>query len=509
VTVAPSPPLLLICLNGGDARVASELMAAGRLPVFSSLRERGAAVRLDVAGDLVTESVWASLLTGRAHGEFGLLFPGFEPETMSPRFQREPDPAHEPWWLYLPDRGRGVLVLDPPDFHPHPASRADEVCGWNVLEPPHDPYFTTETVRRALASFDRPPPLRDPSRPLSRSEERAVSKAFCESAAVRGRTALALTEGRTTVCVAFHEPHAVVHNFGHHVDETHWARPSDPEPELVSRPYEAVDAALAPLVEHFRDGNVVMALALGIRPGNRAGHLLDGLLRRAGLLALRGAGLGPRGPGGELGWLTENLRRAAPAALRERLAARLPVAARHRLASRRFRDRHVWDQTKLFTLPAWTAGQVRANVVGREAAGIVLESELDGLLTLAGELILEARDADTGEPLAERVLRMQDAFPGARARQYPDLLIQWAGRRPAQRAVHPTLGTWGAELGEGHLYTEHSADALVIAAGPGVRATESEPEADPLGLAPTLLTLAGVSVPRNMPGEPWAEMIRA
>jgi predicted AlkP superfamily phosphohydrolase/phosphomutase len=502
-------PLLFVCLNGGDARVASELMAAGRLPVLASLRERGAAVRLDVAGDVMTESVWASLLTGRPHGEFGLIFPGFEPKTMSLRFQREPDPAHEPWWLHLPDRGRGVLVLDPPDLHPHPASRADEVCGWNVLEPSHDPYFTTDALRRALAPFKRPAPLRDPTRRLSRSEERAVSRNFCESAAVRGRTALALASDRKTVCVTFHEPHAVVHNFGHHVDQTHWARPSDPEPDLVHRPYQAVDAALAPLVERFRDGNVVVVLALGIRPGNRAGHLLDGLLERAGLLALRDAGLGPRGPGGELGWLTENLRRAAPVALRERLAARLPVSLRHRLASRRFRDRHVWARTKLFTLPAWTAGQVRANVAGREAAGIVPESELDGLLALAAELILETRDADTGEPLAKRVLRTQEAFPGARSRQYPDLLVQWAGRRPARRAVHPALRTWDAEPGTGHLFTEHSADALVLAAGPGVGATEGEREADPLGLAPTLLALAGVSVPRGMPGELWAEMIRA
>lgn len=501
-------PLLLVCLNGGDVRVTSELMAAGRLPVLSSLRESGAAVRMDVSGDLVTESVWASLLTGQPHGEFGLVFPGFAPETMSLRFQREPNPAHEPWWLCLPDRGRGVLVLDPPDFHPHPASYADEACGWNVLEPPHDPYFTTAALGQALASFDRPATLRDPNRHRSRIEERAVSNAFCESAAVRGQAALALSEGRTTVCVAFHEPHAVVHNFGHHYDETHWARPRDPEPDLVSRPYEAVDAALAPLVDRFRDGNLVVALTLGIRPGNRAGHLLDGLLERAGLLALRNAGVGPRGPGGELGWLTENLRRAAPAALRERLAARLPVPLRHRLASRRFRDRHVWGQTKLFALPAWTAGQVRANVVGRESAGIVPESELDELLMLASELILETRDADTGEPLAKRVLRMQEAFPGARARQYPDLLIEWAGRRPARRAAHPTLGTWGAELGAGHLFTEHSADALVIAAGTGVRAGEDEPEADPLGFAPTLLALKNVPVPRSMPGEPWAEMIR-
>jgi predicted AlkP superfamily phosphohydrolase/phosphomutase len=495
-------------LNGGDVRVASDLMGAGRLPVLSALRERGVAAQIDIAGDLVTECAWASLLTGQPPGEFALIFPGWVPETMSLAFRREPVPAHEPWWLHLPDRGRGVLVLDPPDFHPHPASQADEACGWSVLEPPHDPYFTSAGLRHELASFSQPLPLRDPKRPPTRAEERAVSKAFCESAALRGRAALELCEGRTTVCVGFHEPHAVVHNFGHHYDATHWAHPSDPDPELVSSPYEAVDAALGPLVERFRDGNVVVVLTLGIRPGNRAGHLLEGLLERAGLLALREAGLGPRGPGKELGWLTENLRRAVPAAWRERLAARLPVPARHRLASRRFRDRYLWSRTKLFPLPGWTAGEVRANMAGRESAGIVPEGELDELLTAASDLILETRDADTGEPLAKRVLRMQHEFPGTRATHYPDLLVEWAGRRPARRAVHPSFGTWSAELGPGHLFTEHGSGGLVIAAGSGVRAAPDELELDALGLAPTLLALKGVPTPETMPGDPWSELIR-
>lgn len=504
-----SIPLLLVCLNGGDVRVASDLMEAGRLPVLSSLRERGASTHVDVAGGLVTECVWGSLLTGQPPGEFALVFPGWVPETMSLSFRREPVAAHEPWWLHLPDRGRGVLVLDPPDLHPHPASHADEVCGWNVLEPPHDPYFTNPALRRALGSFEEPPPLRDPPRPRSREEERAASKAVCESAALRGRAALALSEGRTTVCVGFHELHAVVHNFGHHYDERHWAHPSDPEPELVTRPYEAVDAALAPLVERFRDGNIVVALTLGIRPGNRASHLLEGLLERAGLLALRNGGSEPTPSGGGLGRLAESLRRAAPEEWRERLGAQLPLRVRHRLAARRFRDRYRWERTKLFPLPAWTAGHLRANVAGRESAGIVPEGELDGLLASASDLVLEARDGDTGAPLAKRVLRMQEAFPGARAFRYPDLLVEWAGPRPARRAVHPSLGAWSAELGQGHLYTEHGPGGLVIAAGPGVRRVPGELAADPLGLAPTLLALKGAAVPDTMPGGPWAEAIRA
>ena len=90
--------------------------------------------------------------------------------------------------------------------------------------------------------------------------------------------------------VGFHEPHAAVHWLSHHWEENHWRRPSDPEPELLLRVYEGVDAALAPLVDEFEGGNIVVAAARGGRPLTGGVHLLEELLSAEGC----SSGPGPR-----------------------------------------------------------------------------------------------------------------------------------------------------------------------------------------------------------------------
>src|SRR4029079_18843188 len=82
----------------------------------------------------------------------------------------------------------------------------------------------------------------------------------------------------------FHEQHAGVHWLSHHWEAEHWRRPSDPEPELLLRVYEAVDAALAPLVDEVEGGNIVVVAARGGRPLAGGVHLLEELFARAGLL---------------------------------------------------------------------------------------------------------------------------------------------------------------------------------------------------------------------------------
>lgn len=500
-------PLLVVVVDGGDDRVLSDLMGAGRLPALADFRRRGAEVGIDTVGHVLEGCVWPSLLSGRPIGDHALAHVvEFEPETMGLRVRREADV--EPFWLHLPDRGQGALVVDPPEMHPHPASRADESCSWYVVDPPHGPFFTSATLERTLRPLRKPLVLRDPpERPLPFEEEQRMSRALAESIAFRLRTLCGIADGRVAACLAVHETHVVTHWLGHHVDPEHRYRPERRDPGLVARPYERLDAALAPLLGQASGGNAVLVFARGIRPAGHAGHLLEGLLERAGWLVRRGAGLGPPGPRGERSWLTESARRLVPERARERLARRvLPAPVQHRLAARGFRDRYVWGATRLFPVPSWHSGLVRLNLAGREAAGIVGPEEAPGLLEEATRLILETQDAETGLPLAESVIRAQEAFPGARTHLLPDLLVAWGSRGAPTRARHPRLGEWHADPVH-HRRTEHNARGTVLMAGPNVRHIREPVRQDWLGLAPTLLCMKGVRRPSVMSGSPWSDVL--
>jgi predicted AlkP superfamily phosphohydrolase/phosphomutase len=195
-----------------------------------------------------------------------------------------------------------------------------------------------------------------------------------------------------------------------------------------------------------------------------------------------------------------------PEETRSDLGARLPAKLLDRLLARQFRAQFVWDRTTAFNLPAWDAGLIRINLRGREAWGTVQAADYERLLDEVTTLVRETEDADTGRPLAADVIRTQERFPGTNAGRLPDLLVLWAADHPVHRARHPRLGSWeAAPLGT--LWTEHRAPALAVLAGPSVAARGERVDGDALGLAPTLLALAGVRRPSVMPAPAWTDLL--
>src|SRR5204863_7105073 len=142
----------------------------------------------------------------------------------------------------------------------------------------------------------------------------------------------------------FHELHAVAHCLAHHYEPGHWHRPDAPNPDLVTRPYEAVDLALAPLLER-QGANVVVLFAQGFRAANTAAPHLEIMLKKAGLVHHHGDGGSPAdgGAGGRAG-LANRARALLPDDVREWLATHLlPHGIQHRLESQAFTDRYDWS----------------------------------------------------------------------------------------------------------------------------------------------------------------------
>ena len=498
---------VLICLDGGDPGLISKLAVAGRLPALQALRERGALVRAPTPGRLLDLSVWTPLLTGLPIGDHANVhFEEFDPDTMGTRFRREG--VLSPLWDHLPERGAGALVLDAPEVHVSSVSAAVQTCGWHAHAPPHRPVITDRVLAARLAAQGRPPALGNATK-VGPEAEAAASDHLVASATFRRATVEALGMGRPVTLIGVHELHTSVHALGHHGPRAHWLAPERRNPELLARVYVAVDQVIETAVRLAGpDANVIVVATRGIRPSDHSGHLLEGLLERAGLLNRRSAvqlegGALPAGARGARA--AERLRGLVAPGLREQIAMRLlPEPIQQQLASRRFRDHFAWEHTRAFPCPTWTSGLIRLNVRGREAAGIVAPQEVDGLLGEIEALLLEVQDADTGRPLVQEVVRPRERFPGARAALFPDLVMSWAGDRPARAARHPRLGTWTA-VDSTPVRTEHSDELEVILAGPGIRRGEiSDERAD--GLAPTVLALAGASRP-PLSGAPWARVL--
>jgi predicted AlkP superfamily phosphohydrolase/phosphomutase len=494
---------VLLCLDGGDLRVVQSVVAAGGMAATRRLLERSALVRTETPGRVLELSVWTSLLSGQPVGNDPLShFERFDPATMGTTFRREG--LLEPLWLHLPAAGRGALVLDAPEVHPDPRSAAAASCCWHVHAPVHAPMFTDRVLRARLLARGRPPRLSNPTQ-LGPEPERAIAGHLERSVEFRVGTLEALGFKRPFTCIGVHELHTAVHALGHHGPDEHWLDPERRSPGLLARPYEAIDGLIERVVERAGAANLVIVFARGIRPADHCGHLVEGLLERAGLLVRRLGAHGNVNRSTRAG-LTERARALLPDATRERIAMRvLPESVQQRLAAQRFRDRYAWEQTRAFPIPSWSAGLLRINLADRESAGIVAPGEAEALLARVSDLAWGMVDAETGRALVEEVIRPRERFPGARAEDLPDLIFTWTAGRPPRAARHPQLGTWTATPRTAP-WTEHRGAADVLLAGPDVR-PGVKTEGDALGLAPTVLALLGSRAPSVMPGEVWSDVV--
>jgi predicted AlkP superfamily phosphohydrolase/phosphomutase len=152
-----------------------------------------------------------------------------------------------------------------------------------------------------------------------------------------------------------------------------------------------------------------------------------------------------------------------------------------------------WDRTSAYALGELGHGHVR---IARRFDGdrAALRDEI------AGEL-LRLEDADTGTPAVAELVVAQDAFEGPRVDLLPDLWIGWTRAGFLRRVRHPELGVLVEDM-SGIKPSEHTERGFAIAAGPSVRAGQTELEGHVVDLAPTILHMHGQPIPDDFDGGP-------
>jgi predicted AlkP superfamily phosphohydrolase/phosphomutase len=267
--------------------------------------------------------------------------------------------------------------------------------------------------------------------------------------------------------------------------------------------YAAADAAVGRLVDAAGDGVTVVVFSLhGMGPNtSRAERVLPRMLAR--VLA------GPRAPAAddEAGGALDRLRRRIPVEWRSAVRRRLPVAWQDGLTAFWRTGGLDWSRTRALCQVADAQGYVRVNLRGRERDGIVPPgAAYDALCREIAAGLVSFRDADTGEPVVSRVVRVRDELPdGPGRRHLPDCVVCWSDS-PA--AVHRCLASddfgeipWPTPGGTPDGRSgNHRSEGFVVVAGPGAGAGHAVAGGHIADLAPTLCALLGVEPPGQMTG---------
>jgi predicted AlkP superfamily phosphohydrolase/phosphomutase len=262
------------------------------------------------------------------------------------------------------------------------------------------------------------------------------------------------------------------------------ADPLGPElaPE-VWRYFQRLDQAVGRILEEAGpEANVIVCSDHGFGPQERR-FFVNRWLSQAGHLHVSRARFGLRGVLKGLDFA--GLRRCLPGRLTQSLRSSFNVFG--------CID---WAATRAYSGTSSEQG-IFVNLKGREPQGTVEPgADYEALLKELTSGLLGLKD-ERGEPLVDKVWRREDLFFGPYVGLAPDLIFSLQGMRCLAKE----------DLGEGPLCEpsgfesgSHRPEGILIAAGPEFRQAEAVPEASLMDLAPTVLHLLGVAVPRSMDG---------
>jgi predicted AlkP superfamily phosphohydrolase/phosphomutase len=164
---------------------------------------------------------------------------------------------------------------------------------------------------------------------------------------------------------------------------------------------------------------------------------------------------------------------------------------------------------------------LRINLRGRQPHGIVEPGrEYENLRADLIDRLDDWRHPDTGERIVERAYRREEVYSGPCLDEAPDIVVKWNTHEDYTYAFRLSSKSsrlaWTEEIDPSQpenmaFFTgksgSHRDNGIFVAEGPAVRAGTELRGAKIIDVAPTILHLMGVAVPRDMDGRVLVDML--
>lgn len=433
--------LLALGLDGGDLPYIQSRARA--LPTLNRLLDQGRIWPLEAPLDL-SGAVWPTFYNGCHPGEHG-TYQHFvwDAERMGMRLIGPDWSFHKPFWKDLEADGHRTIILDVPYSFPGALKDGIEITDWGTHGQTRPTECNRPEVQAWLRRFGPSPIGRETPIKKTPSQLRAIQAVLRDSAARKEQLVRGLLETWEwdVFLTIFGETHRAGHMFFEDKDEAA-DRGQDISTPMLDI-YQAVDRAIANILQAVDPQTAIVFFSVhGMMRNAAQVHLVAPLMTRlnAAFMAQEfGLPLqAPRGQGGAVGWL----QRQVPTRLQYAVGAAAPDWFRRWVVQRQIVGGLDWAQTPGFALRTDIRTELRLNLKGREARGLLEPGSPAHLRYVAflREVFLGLKDAETGARLIEDVVSIPERFPGPRAHRLPDLVAVWRDEPPAGAVVTPHLG---------------------------------------------------------------------
>jgi predicted AlkP superfamily phosphohydrolase/phosphomutase len=517
--------VLFIGLDAADADLIEKWCQQGLLPHISQLRSRGAWARMQTTAEIVHVSAWPSIFTGAAPDEHGLYHAYvMHPGQQSPVRPR-PDESPVPFlWKVLDDHGKRCVVMDAFMTCPLQNFNGTQIVEWGTWTWFSEPTITPESLRKEMQKKFGPYPAEDHSKVgmTPPPDPPGFHQRLLAAVAKKTRVVKWLMdrEDWDLFLVVFGESHPAGHYFWHYHDASYVAHSSArPGLSALRDIYVALDAAIGDIVQSVDDATTVFLVSGdGMGPNYSGSHILNDLLARMKLFnhipaAANGSGGNASNAGTANFDLASTVRNMIPKSFRAAVSrALLPRSVNQKLSLRWKTAGISWQHTRAFLIENANEGFIRINLKGREPQGIVEPGkEYENLCEEISQTVKTMTNPANGKRAAHAVYKTDDLYDGPCRSHMPDVIIHW--NDDARLTTELLTKKYGMARSAQPGYAlspyysgNHRPSAFTLAAGPDIAAGQVLKGTTILDLAPTILTLLGITPPAHMEGRVLNEL---
>jgi predicted AlkP superfamily phosphohydrolase/phosphomutase len=491
------------------------------LPNLDRLCREGTWASVKSVSELSSGSIWPTFFTGvnpAKHGQFFThmqLFPG----TYKIVKKYADDVPYDPFWIELHRSGKFSAIIDVPQTRPLKNFRGIHVAGWGGEYPA---WPRSSTPSRIIHEIDKKfgkHPLADKYgvayRPENNKQYQLLTNDLLHGSTTKGNLSLWIfNKGRHDFFLTvFSEPHWAMHLLWDVLDEHHPGR----NEEIANRYSHVfgdilgkIDKTIGKLLQAAPKANFLVFSLSGMGPNYSGWHILPTVLERIGI----NPGVKETGYFNSLlpmprwgSWKTRALEGIVSLRTIEMAKALLPTRFWDRWTRRILYTGSSWNQSRAFCLPNDYSGAIRINLKGREPDGIVTPgAEYQALCDEITEALLDLKHLETGHAVVSKVIQTNEVYSGENLAALPDLIVLWTNESPVTGVSSPRVDRINLDFPERRTGA-HRPCGFLVASGPRIRKGLHLDQIHLLNLAPTILHLLDVEVPKYYDGYLISELI--
>ena len=464
-----------IGLDGVTFDLLDPWIKEGRLPNLRRMMERSTYGRLESTIPPLTPSAWTSFTTGVNPGKHGVWdFFTLEPTSFKKVLVNSSHVRSKRFWDLAGERGKKSIILYVPFTYPAQKIEGAMISGFPA--PTQGEYIYPKEMNRELeeklgkwwvnVDVDK---RRGP-------REEAFLEEIYQSLEARFRVADYLMDKEWDFLVFV-------------IMETDWMQHVfwGEKDQCLLPLYVKIDGMIGHFMESLKEEDAILILSdHGFGPIRKTFYP-NAWLREKGFLASKR----------QWSYLKENLDEGI---FRRRKGFSWIKKIRWALSKRN--TGIDWEKTQAYySTTGWSWG-VRINLIGRELRGIVPPEEYDDVRNRIIEELNLTVDEEEGRRVMEGVYRREDIYWGPYTKDAPDIIFN----PDCEYAIHGRMkDDIFKKSRKGRSF--HRLEGILILHGPGIKKGKKIEGAHIMDVAPTILHLLGLPIPRGFDGRALTEAL--